>query len=171
MASVNSGLKLGDACVDLATGRTVQVVNLPLQTVGEWSGDNNYDLTDNFANATLGADPNEPVVECVYVASIQSEPNGPRGSDSGGYTFPRSRLARVPVERIDGVRRPYDAVAVDVLERLFRAVDDAQIQASHRVTKGDVADLARVAFAPEDVVQEARELADVEQRFGGDDDD
>lgn len=156
--------RLGDVCVDLATGRSVQVVGLPNQTVAEWSGDNDYDLLDNYANERTRARPNDPVVECVYVSSVQSEPNGPRGASEGGYTFPSSRLARVTVESVNGVRRPYDAIAVDVLRGLFKTAMTAEWDAM----VDDLESLARGGVElDDDVVAEARELADVEHRFGG----
>lgn len=157
---------LGDVCIDLATGRSVQVVGLPDQTVSEWSEANDYDLTDNYANERTRVRPADPVVECVYVSSVQSEPNGPRGSSEGGYTFPSSRLARVTVESVEGVRRPYDAIAVDVLRRFFEVALDAEWDES--VTRSKAA--AKTAFDT-GLVKEAYELADVEQRFGGEGDE
>lgn len=152
--------QLGDPCIDLATGRTVTVVGLPGKTVAEWSGDNDYDLTDNYANERTRVSPNDPVIEAAYTSSVQSEPNGPRGSDEGAYTFPSSRLARVTIESIDGVDRVYDAIARDVLTQMLKSV--ASDGARSNITAA-----AREALDAETVTL-ARELADVEQKFGSD---
>lgn len=155
---------LADVAIDLSRGRAVQVVGLPGQTVAEWSDREGYDLMDNYANERTRAHPDDPVIEAAYVSSIQSEPNGPRGSDEGAYTFPSSRLARVTIESIEGVDRPYDAVARDVLRRLLletARLDDGQ------GARDLVCGLAEAAGADPDVVSEARELADVERRFDG----
>lgn len=152
--------RIADPVVDLAQARPMVVVATPEQTVSEWSDANGYDLMDNYANAKFDPDPTEGVVETVYVSDLRSEP-------SKTYTFPESRVALIDVHHADGGRRLYDRVAVDVLWQLFDALDDAQYQSNRDPpSRMDIADLARIAFASEDIIDEARELADVERRFG-----
>lgn len=163
--------QLGDPVIDLANGRTMIVVETPMQTVAEWSGDNDYDLTENYANARLRARPNDRVYGCVYAASIQSEPSGPRGGE-GPYTFPSSRLARVTIESVEGVRRVYEAVAVDVLEQLFGTAMTLDEDWSTEPESWQDA-IMKLAVNGLEVdgrgyVGEARELAEVEHEIGGD---
>lgn len=160
----------GDPCIDLATGRAVVVVDVPGQTVMEWSADNGYSLLANYANQRCRAHEDDPVVECVYVASVRSEPNGPRGSDEGGYTFPSSRLARVTIESIDGVRRVYDAVAVDVLRQLYRDLDPGKVHEDY-ATAQQAFDIVADDLFGFDMTAEALELAKVELQFGEAEDD
>jgi len=93
--------KVGDPVVDLAQGRPMLVVRTPAKNMAEWSGDNGYDLAENYANSKFDPQPDEPVVECVYVSDIRSEP-------SKTYTFPVSRVALIDVHHADDGRRVYD---------------------------------------------------------------
>jgi hypothetical protein len=155
--------RVGDPVIDLATGRAMVVVDVPGETVAEWSDREGYDLTENYANERTRADPNDPVIEAVYTASVQSEPNGPRSSDEGGYTFPSSRLGRPTIESIEGVRRVFDEVAVDVVRRLAVAAESDAVTtdvSGPAVLRQILAesDLER------DTVHAGLELADVDRR-------
>lgn len=149
----------GDPVVDLAQGRPMLVVAVPEQTVDEWSEQNNYDLTGNYANSKFDPDPEEGVVETVYLGDIRSEP-------SKTYTFPVSRVALIDVHHADDGRRIYERVARDVLERLFGEI----IEPNEKHEADWVGERLEQAGVDPDLVAEARELADVEQRFGGDTD-
>lgn len=152
--------RTADPVIDLAQARPMIVLDAPEQTVAEYEGDSGRSfIRDNYANQKLGVSPDDYVVVCAYVSDLRSEPSKP-------CAFPASRVALLDAHHADGGRRLYDRVAVEVLAKLMAATEDAQIQASHRVNRGDVADLARVGFATEDMVDEAFELADVERRFG-----
>jgi hypothetical protein len=150
--------KIGDPVVDLAQGRPMIVLDAPNESVQAWSDREGYDLADNYANGKLGADPDETVVRCVYVSDIRSEP-------SKDYTFPVSRVTLIDVHHADDGRRVYDRVAMDILERLFSvaagAMEPDNTEMLHSV--------CRDAGLDEDVVQVARELADVADTIGGDD--
>lgn len=161
-------IQVGDVCLDLAQGRPVHVVEATGQDAAAWSEANNYDLCDNYGNSRLGASDSDAVFEVVYCSNAKSEP-------SKTYAMPDSRLLRVETERADGGRPVRDRIVVDVLERLLVSVDDAQLRSVYpgwdpKQTREYLADLARVAIAPEAVVGEAQELADVERTIGGDTD-
>jgi hypothetical protein len=147
--------RVGDPVVDLAQGRPMVVLAAPDETVREWSDREGYDLMDNYANSKFSPTPDEPVVECVYVSDVRSEP-------SKSYTFPVSRCCLIDAHHADDGRRLYERVARDVLETLI-------VQAGDDFGGDDsMATLARRAGLPEDLVDEARELAHVETHVGGD---
>jgi len=145
---------IGDPVVDLAQGRPMIVLEAPTETVAEWSDRNGYELTENYANGKLGATSTEPVVRCAYVSDVRSEP-------SKDYTFPTSRVALIDSHHADDGRRIADRVTVYVLEELFVALSglDAEV---------DLTTAATDLFGM-DVVDEAKELAEVETTIGGDD--
>jgi hypothetical protein len=150
--------KIGDPVVDLAQGRPMVVLDAPDETVREWSDRENYDLTDNYANGKLGAIDDEPVVRCVYVSDIRSEP-------SKDYTFPISRVALIDAHHADDGRRLYDRVAVEVLARAFESMHRYETFEDH-----DIDAVARhIGGVAPGVVEAARELADVEQTIQSDD--
>lgn len=151
--------RIGDPVVDLAQGRPMVVLDVPDQTVAEWSDANGYDLQGNYANGKFDPADDEGVVECVYVSDVRSEP-------SKSYTFPVSRLALIDAHHADDGRRLYDRVVRDVLERLFTTASRGEQSIADDRTV--VASIAEQCY-PSDLVDEAEELADVEQRFGGDD--
>ena len=154
---MSDAYRIGDPVVDLAQGRAMVVLDVPDQTVTEWSEANDYDLADNYANGKLGVESDERVVTCVYVSDIRSEP-------SRDYTFPVSRVALIDAHHADDGRRLADRVVQSVLVELmaaFAQFEDAP-DAEH-VARG-----ARYAGYDGDLVDEAEELADVAQRFGGD---
>ena len=109
---------IGDPVMDAAQGRPMIVLDAPDETVAEWSDANNYDLTDNYANAKFGCHEDEAVVECVYVSDVRSEP-------SKTYTFPASRVRLIDVHHADGGRRVYERVVRGFLAALFVAAHDA----------------------------------------------
>lgn len=154
-----SDIRLGDPVIDQANGRAMVVVEDHDETAAEWSDRNNYDLTENYGNERCGTTDTDRVYECIYVASLQSEP-------SKTYAFPESRLGRPAYERAsDTYGRIYDAVARDILERLF-AVSEGEFEGKQRVAIGTA---ARHAGIDDAVVDEARELAEVDPLIGGDD--
>lgn len=149
---------IADPVVDLAQGRPMVVVDAPDLSVAEWSDINDYDLQGNYANSKFDPEDHEAVVECVYVSDVQSEP-------SKTYTFPASRVALIDVHHADDGRRLYERVARGVLAAFFAQIDP----------KGEHHELSWCtdrfkAVMDEDLVDEARELADVEHTIGGGDD-
>lgn len=83
------GISTGDVVVDLASGKSLQVVGTSTMTVGEHPKTRSDDTAEMF-----GADPEEPVYSCVFL------PDGERVSPpSKTYAYPESRLIRYPVER------------------------------------------------------------------------
>ena len=147
---------IGDPVVDLAQGRPMIVLDAPDLTVAEWSDIENYDLQGNYANSKFDPADDEPVVECVYVSDVRSEP-------SKSYTFPVSRVALIDAHHADDGRRVYERAVRGVLAAMFgvaRSFEDApEVDA--------LAGAARHATGDTDLVDEALELADVEQRIRG----
>lgn len=150
-------IRLGDPVIDQANGRAMVVLAKAADRADTWSERNDYDLLGNYGNERCGAEAADTVWTCAYVASLQSEP-------SKTYDFPASRLGRPAYERADDDGRVYDRVARDVLERLFAEA------AHHNDEHKTVLEVATRAFDP-DRVAEARELAAVDQQFGGGDDE
>lgn len=147
-------LRVADPVMDAAQGRPMVVVATPDETVAEWSERENYDLLDNYANAKFDPDPDEPVVECVYVSDVRSEP-------SKTYTFPRSRCRLIDVHHADGGRRLFDRVARAVLADVFGCMERRT-----EFSDGDIEAVAENVDVHPEAVSEARELADVATRFG-----
>lgn len=149
---------VGDVCLDLTQGRPVHVVEATGQTVQEWSDANDYDLADNYGNARCGTTADDMVFEVVYCSSAKSQP-------SKTYAMPEPRLMRIETEAADEGRPVYQRVVRDVLEDLFldatNSVDpDAYEEFLHETALRNYGST---------LVEEARELADVEQTIGGDD--
>lgn len=139
--------RLGDPVMDAAQGRAMIVLDAPEQTVAEWSDANNYELTDNYANAKFDADPEEYVVECVYVSDVRSEP-------SKTYTFPASRLRLIDAHHADDGPRVADRVLEEVSEALFTAA--IQSAAVHPL---DLQTLFVEAGLPVDPVRRGEDVA------------
>lgn len=140
--------RIGDPVMDKAQGRPMTVVNVPDQTVVEWSDANGYDLRENYGNAKFNPRPSEGVVECVYVSDIRSEP-------SKTYTFPASRVTLIDVHHADDGHRIADRVVVETLEALFHAASGA-MEPDYEDLIGQI---ARDAGFDADLVSEARELS------------
>lgn len=144
-------LGVGDVALDLAQGRPVHVVAATSQTVDEWSDANNYRLVENYGNDRLGAASDDLVFDVVYCSNAKSEP-------SKTYAMPESRLLRIETEAADDGRPVYQRAVRDVLTTVFIETDDADLIAALEMGYGET------------LVDEALELADVEQTIGGDDD-
>jgi hypothetical protein len=154
---------IGDPVIDLANGRNMVVVDRADDRADDWTEANGYDLLDNYGNRRLRAKPSDPVYTCVYVASLGSNP-------SKTYDFPSSRLGRAEYENPLEGRKVYDLVALDVLDRMFQAAFETDgDQEWGGIPPVDVLEsLARLADLDDDVVDEAYELADVEQTIATD---
>lgn len=158
--SVANPYRIGDPVMDAAQGRPMIVIDAPDETVATWSESNDYDLTANYANEKFGASTGEPVVECIYVSDVRSEP-------SKTYTFPASRLRLIDVHHADDGRRLYDRVARDLLEAVFAAAmqaDDVALDTVVRLSR-------RAGVVDPSAIDEARELADIAMGLDGGDDD
>ena len=106
----------GDVCIDLTSGRALHVMEKAADRADEWSLENNYELTENYGNARVGAAEDDTVWTCVYANSIQSEP-------SKDYAFPESRLRRVETERANGGERVQDEVRFEFAVQLLDAAE------------------------------------------------
>jgi len=157
--------EIGEPAIDTATGRSVVIVDRAADRTDDHSDAEGYDFLENYGNQRTRARAADPVYTAVYVSSIQSKP-------SKSYDFPSSRLGRPEYENVDGVDRVYEMVARDVLEQLFVGASAVGLDAlAVESTRGALQRIALEAGVDEDVVDEARELAEVETDFGGDDDD
>lgn len=155
---VENPYNIGDPVMDGAQGRPMVVLDAPDTTVAQWSDRNGYDLLDNYANSKFDPDAEEPVVECVYVSDVRSEP-------SKTYTFPVSRVRLIDAHHADDGRRLYDRVVRDVLERLWWSATGAMEPDNTAMLES----VMRDAGFGQDVIDEARELADVERTVVVDD--
>lgn len=157
---VDAAIKVGDVCTDLVKRGKVQVVGKTADTVEEHQQTESYDIQTYKANALLDVADDEPVFSVVYL------PDEPGTSFNKTYDFPRSRLARVPVEEAnDELDRVQRGLAIQILFNLYQTSgsDDmaTTMEAFH--------DVASHSPIPADVVEVAAELADVEERFEGGD--
>jgi hypothetical protein len=149
--------QLGDPVIDLANGRNMVIIDQAAESVTEWNEHNDYDLLGNTGNSRLRVGEGDPVFTCVYVTGVDSQP-------SKTYDFPSSRLGRAEYENAADAT-VYELVTRDVFRRLFAAAlpeeeteaDWLEGMASYR---GEF---------DESLVAEARELAEVDEQFGGGD--
>jgi hypothetical protein len=135
--SMEQPFRVGDPVVDLAQGRPMLCLEAPT-------------MTENYANAKLDTTPSMPVVRCVYLSDIRSDP-------SKDYTFPASRVALIDAHHADDGRRIHERVQLQVLEELF----DAAYRSGRDRTLSVLEGLAEDAVG-KDVTSEARELASVD---------
>lgn len=154
-ADVQNPYRIGDPVMDAAQGRAMIVLDAPDVTVAEWSDRNGYDLERNYANEKFEPNPNEPVVECVYVSDVRSEP-------SKSYTFPVSRVRLIDAHHADDGGRIADRVTVAVLEALFAAAYDDP-EALDLPSPATVGAVAQAAGIDVETIDRARELASVEE--------
>ncbi|WP_254768271.1 hypothetical protein [Salinilacihabitans rarus] len=154
---VDAEVRPGDVVHDLVERGKMQVVAIAADSVAAYREREDFDLAAYKSHPLLGVGDDEPVYTCVYL------PDAPTATFSGTYDFPRSRLARVPVEEANAdLDRIQNALAIDLLEKLFtRAAEDDE---------NAVAVLERYATdagIDADAVAAARELAAADQ-IGGD---
>lgn len=140
-----SEILIGDVCVDLVERGKVQVVDYAADSVEDHRAFSSIGVAEYKANALLDVHDHEPVYRCVYL------PENPSISFSGTYDFPRSRLARCPIEDANNdLQRIQDELTMRILAELFQhagAYDE------------DLADIASDALDTT-VVEKAREFAD-----------
>ena len=146
-------IRAGDVCIDLVERGKIFVMERAAISVRKHREREDYNIDDYKANSLLDVGNEETVWTCVYL------PDKPQTEFSGTYDFPESRLARVPVEEASqDLRRSQERLIVSVLESLFGAVRRSGSEETNEI----VTSVARDAL-DEDLVDEARELADVEQ--------
>lgn len=155
-------IKTGDVCIDLVERGKLQVVSKAADTVREHREREDFDLAEYKAHPLLDVREDEPVYECVYLSS------DPSVSYSRTYDFPRSRLARQPVEEADeNLERVQESLVVSLLEALFATADRDDMASS----MAGLVDVAVHAGIDDELVSAAEELAEVEDHFedGGSD--
>lgn len=143
-------IQIGDVCIDLVERGKVQVVQQAAATVEEHRQYNDYDVAAWKANALLDVQDDEPVYKCVYLTE------NPSPSFSGTYDFPRSRLARQPVEEAhENLERIQWEHHVEVLRRLFAVA----LGGDTMVSESELAELAELAGIDPELVDVAWEVA------------
>lgn len=107
-------LKVGDVAHDLVKRGKVQVVAKAADSVTDHRAQEGFDLAEYKSHPLLDVAEDEPVYTCVYL------PEEPTVSFSGTYDFPRSRLARIPVEEAnEDLDRFQRELVVDLLADVF----------------------------------------------------
>ena len=142
------GIKIGDVALDLAQGRPVHIIDEYDGTAAEWSEENDYEITENYANGRLGSTDSDAVFEVVYCSNAKSEPNK-------SYAMPVSRLLRIETEAADDGMQVYDRVALDLLDRLFQAAHSDDENTVNILTW-----MAEEAGVDELLIEQADELAE-----------
>jgi len=165
----DAAIRAGDVAIDLVERGKVLVVERTAISVRKHREQENFDLAGYKSHPLLDVSDEETVWKCVYL------PDKPKTEFSGTYDFPESRLARIPIEEAnEDLRRPQERQLVSMLESLFKMAatldDEWSVEAKgFEQAMGVLA--TNTSALPDDLVDEARELADVEQTIaaGGDD--
>lgn len=161
-------IRTGDVVIDLVERGKMVVVERAAHSVDAHRQTESYDISEYKSHPLLDVSDTEAVWTCVYL------PDKPSTEFSGTYDFPESRLARVPVEEANqDLRRTQERQAVSMLEMLFSKA--AEIDADWAVEAQSFEEALRTVATsveiPEKIVDEARELADVEQTVAAEGDD
>jgi len=97
---------VGDRAYDRNTGDRVLVVAPPAGRADEVAIRHGRTVADHYSNADYPDD--DAVVAAVYAQSVRITEDGPVPSELTVYSFPRSRLSQVPVERASASERRRD---------------------------------------------------------------
>ena len=147
---MSDNILAGDVVIDLSQGVPLQVVSRSSKTAGE----HEYTRGDGVAEM-FGADPDEPVYECVFLPTSDDQISPPKRT----YSYPESRLIRFPSEAATSLNRLQTELRSRALRSLVDAADD-DLQESIIALVEDVYD-GRTA----ELLEELAEAGDV----GGDD--
>jgi len=143
-----SNIGIGDVVVDLARGKSLQVVSVATQTAGEHKQVRSDPTAEMF-----GTDADDLVFNCVFLPNQDDGISPP----SKTYAYPESRLLRYPVEDATPNERLQREWLSNVLEQLAVVVtkfdDDRQRQGVFRAVDE--------AFG-EDVVETLEEFAEAQ---------
>jgi len=165
----DAAIRACDVAIDLVERGKVLVVEQAAKTVADHQQREDYDIQSYKGNALLNVSDDETVWTVVYLS------DKPTTEFSGGYDFPESRLARIPVENArESFRRPQEAQAVSMLEAMFKMA--ATLDSEWSVEPEDFQEALVVLTSNmgglrDELVDEAIELADVEQTIAAEGDD
>src|SRR6056297_2460428 len=152
---IDPTIRVGDVVIDSAQNTKCYVVDLAADSVAEFNEQSSLDepIEEYGCNPLFGPSPDEPVWSVVYLKdNVKSTPGAT-------YDFPESRLARYAVEEANGdLRRIQDALVIDVLEQLFATAAPSNTPSD----RTELVDLALHAGIPQDLVDEAVELPELE---------
>lgn len=151
IAEFPAGIKRGDIVIDLVEGRPLYVRERKGTAVDVFEREA-FDLTTYKAHPWLPIGPNDDVFECVFLPTKPSDI--PTKKKSNTYSYPRGRLARVPVEWL------YDSNthrnAEHVIETLRLVIENA----GDGINRETVVDVFEDTFGPV-WVDQALELAGI----------
>jgi len=133
IAAFPAGIERGDIVIDLVEGRPLYVREREGTAVDVFERDS-FDLTTYKAHPWLPIGPTDDVFECVFLPTKPSDI--PSKKKSNTYSYPRGRLARVPVEWLyDSDTHRHAEHVIDTIARLFETAADPE----HRQAVVDVA--------------------------------
>jgi hypothetical protein len=117
IAEFPAGIKRGDIVIDLVEGRPLYVRERKGTAVDVFEREA-FDLTTYKAHPWLPIGPHDDVFECVFLPTKPSDI--PSKKKSQTYSYPRGRLARVPVEWLyDSNTHRHAEHTIETLARLF----------------------------------------------------
>jgi len=128
IAEFPAGIKRGDIVIDLVEGRPLYVRERKGTAVDVFEREA-FDLTTYKAHPWLPIGPHDDVFECVFLPTKPSDI--PSKKKSNTYSYPRGRLARVPVEWLyDSNTHRHAEHTIETLARLFENTDGPALQAT-----------------------------------------
>jgi hypothetical protein len=106
-------VQAGDVVIDMVEDRPLYVRRKAAESAVEYYGDADFDLVTYKSHKWLPITPDDAVFDCVFLPThLNDIPS--RQSDKS-YTYPRGRLARVPIEYLwDSSTRPQFDRRVDL---------------------------------------------------------
>jgi hypothetical protein len=118
-----SDIRAGDIVIDLVEGRPLYVRKCKGTAVDVFENES-FDLTTYKVHPWLPIDATDDVFECVFLPTKPADI--PASEKEQTYSYPRGRLARVPVEHLYGSStHRHDEQSIDVLVDLAEAFDRA----------------------------------------------
>lgn len=153
---VESALKVGDVAHDLVKRGKVQVVAKAADSVAEHRGREGFDLATYKSHLLLDVAEDEPVFTCVYL------PDEPTVSFSGTYDFPRSRLARIPIEEAnEDLHRFQTEMVAELLATMF-------VTATELDADGTLLEVCQATPLPDQLHRDAEQIAEARLLEGSD---
>ena len=104
----------GDVAIDLSQGTPLQVVSQSAKTVDE-----HRHTRDDQSAEMFGADPDDPVYNCVFLPTPDDQITPPKRT----YAYPESRLLRFPTEEAATTARLQTELRGRTLRMLTEAAD------------------------------------------------
>lgn len=155
-------LKGGDIAIDLVEGRPLYVRRRKGTAIDVFERDD-FDLVTYKAHPWLPIQATDPVYECVFLPTKPKKI--PSEKKTQTYSYPRGRLARVPVEWLYGSdKRPQFDQKAALLAAMFANAKSLQDGSDTDVDLVEAAFAVARATFDDDVVDEAIDRSPVEKR-------